>query len=242
MNLDKCNQVALNVHPMENASLLENLKGSGCRITRTRRAMLDILSTSRVLLSADDLRRALAVKGLKVNKTTVYRELSWQGFRHILRESIGITAMIFLIIPAAMTFGLYLTSEKIPQSIVQWVTSYNLSAGMFWLATQIMFFVMGTFLEAVSIILITVPILFPLLKVVGIDPIHFAVIMVINMELAMITPPVGLNLFVVSGIAKAKLEQVVKGVMPFIIIMVACMILLILFPKISLLLPGMMKN
>lgn len=172
----------------------------------------------------------------------VYRELTWQGFRHILRESIGITAMIFLIIPAAMTFGLYLTSEKIPQSIFQLVTSYNLSTAMFWFATQTMFFIMGTFLEAVSIILITVPILFPLLKVVGIDPIHFAVIMVVNMELAMITPPVGLNLFVVSGIAKAKLEQVVKGVIPFIIIMIICMILLIIFPKISLLLPGMMKN
>ncbi|GEM_PF-182419 len=86
MNLDKRNQVALNVHPMETASLLENLKDSGCRITRTRRAVLDILSASRVLLSADDLRRALAARGLRVNKTTVYREFSFLKDRGIVHE------------------------------------------------------------------------------------------------------------------------------------------------------------
>lgn len=171
----------------------------------------------------------------------IYRELNWQKFRVVLREAIGISSMIFLIIPAAMTFGLYLTSEQIPQKILQWVTHYQLNIWLFWIVTQTMFFIMGTFLEAVSIILITLPILLPVVKYLGINPIHFAVIMVVNMELAMITPPVGLNLFVVSGIAKAKLEEVVRGVLPFLAVMIVVLILLVIFPQISLLLPGKMK-
>ncbi|MEL7565390.1 MAG: TRAP transporter large permease [Dehalobacterium sp.] len=168
----------------------------------------------------------------------IYRELSFQKFRLILRETIGTSAMIFLIIPAAMTFGLYLTSEQVPQKVVEWTMSTNLSIAMFWIITQSMFFVMGTFLEAVSIILITLPILIPVIDLLGIHPIHFAVVMVVNMELAMITPPVGLNLFVVAGIAKSKLEQVVRGVLPFLIVMLIDLLILVLLPEISLFLPG----
>lgn len=86
MYLDMCNLVALKAHSMETATLLDNLKDSGCRITRTRRAVLGILSNSLVLLSADDLRRTLAAQGLKVNKTTVYRELSFLKGRGIVHE------------------------------------------------------------------------------------------------------------------------------------------------------------
>lgn len=170
----------------------------------------------------------------------IYRELSWQKFRMILRETIGTSSMIFLIIPAAMTFGLYLTSEQVPQKVVEWAMSTNLSIVMFWIITQTMFFIMGTFLEAVSIILITLPILLPVIHFLDINPIHFAVVMVVNMELAMITPPVGLNLFVVAGVAKAKLEQVVRGVLPFLVTMFLVLILLVLFPRISLLLPELL--
>lgn len=129
----------------------------------------------------------------------VYREMTWKIFVAVLRESIGITSMIFLIIPAAMTFAMYLTSEQIPMKVTQWVAGNNLGVAMFWVSVQLMFFVMGTFLEAVSIVVITLPILLPIIKQLDINMIHFAVIMVINMELAMITPPVGLNLFVWSA-------------------------------------------
>ena len=171
----------------------------------------------------------------------IYKELNWKTFREILNEAIGISSMIFLIVAAAMTFGLYLTSEQVPQKIVEWVTTTNLGVGMFWVISQLMFFVMGTFLEAISIILITVPILMPIVELLQINPIHFAVIMVVNMELAMITPPVGLNLFVVSGIVKGKLEEAVKGVFPFLAMMVFILIMLVLFPKISTYLPELIK-
>ena len=92
---------------------------------------------------------------------------------------------------------------------------------------------MGTFLEAVSITLITLPILLPMIHQLGIDPIQFAVVMTVNMELAMITPPVGLNLFVVSAMAKDRLENVVKGVLPFSILMIIMVITFVIWPHIS---------
>lgn len=171
----------------------------------------------------------------------IYREMDWFVFREVLRESIGITSMIFLIIPAAMTFAMYLTSEQIPARVAQWIAESGLGVIMFWVAVQTMFFIMGTFLEAVSIVFITLPILLPIIKALDINMIHFAVVMVVNMELAMITPPVGLNLFVVSGIARAKLEDVVKGVLPFIVVMILTLIFLVIFPKVSLYLPSLMK-
>ncbi|MEW9673749.1 TRAP transporter large permease [Ammoniphilus sp. 3BR4] len=171
----------------------------------------------------------------------IYRELHWRDLRPILVESINITSMIFLIIAAASLFGLYLTNAQVPQQVGAWIAESNMNKWVFFIIVNILFFVMGAFLEAVSIILITLPILLPIIKHLGIDPIHFAIVMTVNMELAMITPPVGLNLFVVSGIAKEKLEAVVKGVIPFIVLFIFVLALLVIFPQFSLWLPGMMQ-
>ncbi|MEI3614456.1 TRAP transporter large permease [Pseudogracilibacillus sp. SO30301A] len=164
----------------------------------------------------------------------IYRELHWRDIRPIIIESINISAMIFLIIGAASLFGLYLTNAQIPQQIGAWIAESDMNKWTFLIIINIMFFVMGMFLEAVSIILITLPILLPILIFFDINLIHFAIIMTINMELGMITPPVGLNLFVVSGIAKEKLGSVVRGVIPFIFIMIIVLIVVMLFPQLSL--------
>lgn len=171
----------------------------------------------------------------------IYKELSWKDIRPVFRETINITSMIFLIISGAMLFALYLTNQQVPQDVASWIGEHSVNKWLFFLATNLMFFVMGTFLEAVSIILITLPILLPLMKQMGIDPIHFAIVMTVNMELAMITPPVGLNLFVVSGISKESLVEVVKGVLPFIVLMILCLILFVVWPDISLYLPNQMN-
>ncbi|MEJ9282264.1 TRAP transporter large permease subunit [Ureibacillus thermosphaericus] len=167
----------------------------------------------------------------------IYRELSWKDFRQILVESINVTAMIFLIIGAASLFGLYLTNEQVPQKVGAWIAESGINKWIFLLIVNLLFFILGMFLEAVSIILITLPILLPILKHFGIDLYHFAIIMVINLELGMITPPVGLNLFVVAGIAKEKLGMVIRGVIPFIVLMIAYLVVVILFPQLSLWLP-----
>jgi len=167
----------------------------------------------------------------------LYKELSLKDVRIIFRESINISSMIFLVIAAAMVFSLYLTYNQIPGAVANWIAENNLNKYMFLFACNLMFFVMGTFLEAVSITLITMPILLPMIQHLGIDLIHFGVIMTVNMELAMITPPVGLNLFVVASMAKSKLEEVVKGVLPFIVIMILFLILLVYWPTLSLWIP-----
>lgn len=172
----------------------------------------------------------------------VYRELKWRDIKPILVESINITAMIFLIVAAASLFGLYLTNAQVPQAVGAWIAESDINKWVFMFIVNILFFVMGMFLEAVSIILITLPILLPILHHFDINLIHFAIIMTINMELGMITPPVGLNLFVVSGIAKEKLGEVVKGVIPFIVIMILFLVVVILVPQMSLWLPEIMMN
>ncbi|MGE7092178.1 TRAP transporter large permease [Lysinibacillus sp. NPDC048646] len=171
----------------------------------------------------------------------VYREMKLKDFREVLVESINITAMIFLIIGAASLFGLYLTNAQVPQQVGAWIAESDMNKWIFMIIVNVLFFVMGMFLEAVSIILITLPILLPILVHFDINLIHFAIIMTINMELGMITPPVGLNLFVVSGIAKEKLGEVVKGVIPFIILMIVFLAIVVLLPQLSLWLPEQMK-
>ncbi|MCB8815891.1 TRAP transporter large permease [Desulfosporosinus shakirovi] len=172
----------------------------------------------------------------------IYRELHFKDIRGILRETINTSSMIFLIIAAALVFALYLTNNQIPNKVADWISDANLNIFLFFMVTQLVFFVMGTFLEAVSVILITLPILLPIIKQLGIDPIHFAIVMTVNMELAMITPPVGLNLFVVSSMAREPLGEVVRGVIPFIVLMIAAMILFVIFPELSLYIPRVLMD
>ncbi|MFD1407476.1 TRAP transporter large permease [Kroppenstedtia eburnea] len=164
----------------------------------------------------------------------IYREMTVKDFKEIVLESVNISSMIYLIIAAAMLFSLYLTNEQIPQQVAEWITGSDLNKWMFLIVVNLLFFILGTFLESVAIILITLPIFLPIVKTLGIDPIHFAIIMTVNLELAMITPPVGLNLFVVSGIAKERMGEVVRGVVPFLLIMLLVLALVIIWPDLSL--------
>jgi C4-dicarboxylate transporter DctM subunit len=164
----------------------------------------------------------------------IYKELSWNDFRKVLEETVNTSAMIFFIIASAMVFALYLTNAQVPQQIAGWIGENVNNKWYFLIAANILFFILGTFLEAVAIILITLPIFLPILDQMGINVYHFAIIMTINMELAMITPPVGLNLFVVAGIAKERLERVVRGVAPFIVLMILVLIVVIVWPDLSL--------
>ncbi|MFC4025213.1 TRAP transporter large permease [Oceanobacillus longus] len=171
----------------------------------------------------------------------IYKELLWKDVRPILVETINITSMIFLIIGAASLFSLYLTNEQIPQQLGQWIQDANMSKTLFFISTGILFFILGMFLDPISVIVITLPIFLPVLEVLDINSIHFAIVMTINIELAMITPPVGLNLFVVSSIARKKMGHAVQGVLPFMLVMVFVLIIIIAIPSISTWLPQFMK-
>lgn len=164
----------------------------------------------------------------------IYRELTWSKMQSILMESVNTTAMIFLIIASALVLGMFLTTEQIPQEFAAWVSNSGFNKWTFLLVVSLLFFVLGMFLEPTAIILITLPIFLPIIAALDINVIHFAIIMVVNMELGMITPPVGLNLFVVSGITGEKVEKVIKGVVPFYAIFVIVLIIIVIFPQISL--------
>ncbi len=172
----------------------------------------------------------------------VYREARLKEWVAMLREAVGITAMIYLIVSAAMLFSLYMTNKQVPALLAEWIVDHGFGRYEVFAVTSILFIILGMFLEAVSIILITLPVLMPILQAVDINLIHFAVVMTISMELAMITPPVGLNLFVISGITKAPLGEVVRGVVPFYAVLLFVLVILVLFPELSLWLPSMMKG
>ena len=164
----------------------------------------------------------------------VYREMTIHSFLEITKEAINTTAMIFLIIASAKIFSMFLTVEQIPQEFSTWISENSANEWVFLFGVSVMFFILGMFLEAVAIILITLPILLPALMYFDINLIYFAIVMTINMEIAMITPPVGLNLFVVGGITKEPMGRVVKGVTPFFFIMLLGLIIMILIPELSL--------
>jgi C4-dicarboxylate transporter, DctM subunit len=172
-----------------------------------------------------------------VISVTVYRGCRLDEVLSIIAESIKLTAAIVFIILGALAFGHWITSAGIAEKLVNFVVKNELAGWQFLLLINILMLILGMFLEVFAVILITVPLVLPLLGPLGISPIHFAVVITINMELALLTPPIGLNLYVLSTISKAPIDHVVRGVWPFIVIMLCLLMLITYVPEISLFLP-----
>jgi C4-dicarboxylate transporter DctM subunit len=141
------------------------------------------------------------------------------------------------IIANAILFAHVLTTERIPQVISEQILNAGLSPIMFLLIVNIILIIAGDFMEPTAILLILTPIFFPIAIQLGIDPIHLGIIMVVNMEIGMVTPPVGLNLFVTSGITGMSIVEVLKGALPWMSILVVFLGIITYFPKISTTLP-----
>jgi len=141
------------------------------------------------------------------------------------------------IIANAILFAHVLTTERIPQIIAENMLSYGLTPLMFLILVNIILLIAGNFMEPTAIILILAPIFFPLAIKLGIDPIHLGIIMVVNMEIGMITPPVGLNLFVTSGITGMSILSVVRAALPWLSVLFVFLIIVTYFPKISTIVP-----
>ncbi len=164
----------------------------------------------------------------------VYRDLKLKELYAVCLDAAITTAMIFLIIGTAVVFAHFLTSERIPHTIAQFLIEQNMSWWMFLIAVNIILFIMGQFMEPSSVVMIMTPLLLPIAVSLGIDPVHFGIIMVVNMELGMITPPVGLNLFVASSLTGLDLKDVVVSVLPWLIVMLIGLVLVTYIPSISL--------
>ncbi|MFD1065551.1 TRAP transporter large permease [Oceanobacillus locisalsi] len=164
----------------------------------------------------------------------VYRNLTFMNLKKIILTTVNTSAMILFIIIGAKLLGFILTMLQIPQQITEAATGTDVSPWVILIVINLVLLGLGMFLETVSILVITVPMLYPIITALGFDPIWFAIIMVINMELALITPPVGLNLFVLKGLDnKNSLGEIVKGVIPYALIMVLFIILMCFFPQIA---------
>ncbi|NCB11082.1 TRAP transporter large permease [Arcobacter cloacae] len=170
----------------------------------------------------------------------VYKDTKVKDLYQIVLDSAQTSSMIFFIIANAMLFAHFLTDEQIPQQITQMIIDANVSPLVFLLIVNIVLLLMGQFMEPSSVVMITVPLLLPIGVALGIDPIHLGVIMVVNMEIGMITPPVGLNLFVASGITGLSLKQVVVASLPMTTVLLIGLMLVTYIPAISLWLPTLM--
>jgi C4-dicarboxylate transporter DctM subunit len=170
----------------------------------------------------------------------VYRDLRIRDLPEVFLESAKTTVMIMFIVANALLFAHVLTTERIPQAIAEQILAVGMSPWMFLLVVNIILLIAGNFMEPTGIILILAPILFPIATQLGIDPIHLGVIMVVNMEIGMVTPPVGLNLFVTSGVTGMSLVQVTKAALPWLMVLLVFLVLVTYIPAISLALPNAM--
>jgi C4-dicarboxylate transporter DctM subunit len=169
----------------------------------------------------------------------IYRDLKIADVPKVLTNSGRVTVMLMFIIANAFLFSHVLTTEQIPQTIAKAIVEAGLAPWQFLLVVNIILLVAGNFMEPSSIILILAPILFPIATQLGIDPIHLGIIMVVNMEIGMVTPPVGLNLFVTSGVTGMSVAEVVRAAMPWLSILLAFLIIITYIPGISLFLPNL---
>ena len=169
-----------------------------------------------------------------------YGDLKWKEVPGVLLKAANTSAMLLYIITNAILFSFLMTSEQIPQALSHWVVSQNLEPWMFLIVVNLALLAAGQFMEPSSIILILAPLFLPIAKAMGIDPIHLGVIMTINMEIGMIHPPVGLNLFVASHLAKMGLTEVSIATLPWVFVMLLYLILITYVPEITMWLPNLL--
>jgi len=170
----------------------------------------------------------------------VYRDIGLRQVPEVLLDAAKITIMLMFIIVNALLFAHVLTTERIPQIIAEQIIAWNMEAWQFLIVVNILLLVAGMFMEPTGIILILAPILFPIATQLGIDPVHLGIIMVVNLEIGMVTPPIGLNLFVTAGITNMSIGRVVRAASPWLILLLAFLISVTYVPEITLWLPKLL--
>ncbi|MFW5833908.1 MAG: TRAP transporter large permease [Pseudomonadota bacterium] len=176
---------------------------------------------------------AVAVAYALLVGTLIYRELTWTAFLRVLRETAIATSVVMLIIAAAALFSFVITRMGLPAMATSWVQATFTDAFTFLLAVNIFLFVVGMFIETAAAILVLAPILAPMAIAFGVDPVHFGLIMVINLATGMITPPVGVNLFAACQVARLPIERIIPALLPLFAVMIACVFLVTYVPAIS---------
>ncbi|MEP6996159.1 MAG: TRAP transporter large permease subunit [Betaproteobacteria bacterium] len=170
----------------------------------------------------------------------VYRDIGMRHVPRVLTDAAKVTVMLMFIIANALLFAHVLTTERIPQAIAEHIVAMNMAPWQFLLVVNVLLLIAGNFMEPTGIILILAPILFPIATRLGIDPVHLGIIMVVNMEIGMVTPPVGLNLFVTAGITGMSIMQVVRAALPWLSVLIVFLVIVTYVPWLSLVLPNLL--
>ncbi len=166
----------------------------------------------------------------------------YRGFRltqtlSVIADALRSAGTIMLIVATALAFGHWMTESGAPAQLVNWVLAHNLPTWLFLLSINVLLLVLGCFLEVVAALLLVIPILAPALKPLGVDPVHFSIIFTHNMEIALIHPPVGLNLYVLSTISDAPIGEVIRGILPFLILLLIVLGIITYVPALTMWLP-----
>lgn len=172
----------------------------------------------------------------------VYKEISLKQVPQVLTDASKVTVMLMFIIANAFMFAFVLTTQQIPQAASELIIHMGLPVWGFLLVLNLLLLISGNFMEPTSVVLIMTPIVFPIAMEMGIDPIHLGILMIVNMQIGLVTPPVGLNLFVTAGVANLSLEDTVKASVPWLVVLLCVLILITFVPWISLVVPNLLLN
>ena len=180
-----------------------------------------------------------AVYGLIIGMF-VYKELSFKNLPSVILNAAINTTVIMFIVGGANLFGWILTNAQVPHKVATFMVSISTNHIVFLMLVNILLLFVGTLINASAAVVILVPILFPVAMSFGINPVFFGVLMIVNLAIGCITPPVGLDLFVVSGIAKLPIEKITKAILPYLIVLIVDLLILTYFPQIILFIPHLL--
>ena len=172
----------------------------------------------------------------------VYRDITIHDVPNVLVEASKITVMLMFIIANAFMFAFLLTTEQIPQMTSEFIVGMGLPVWGFLLVLNVLLLITGNFMEPTSVVLILTPIIFPIAMEMGIDPTHLGVLMIVNMQIGLVTPPVGLNLFVTASVAELSLEDTIKASFPWLLVLLAVLMLITYVPWISTVIPNLILD
>jgi C4-dicarboxylate transporter DctM subunit len=163
----------------------------------------------------------------------VYKQIAFINLKEIFHSTVLTTSSIGLIIATASFFSLWLTLERVPHSLAEGFQNANFTPLITILLINLFLLFLGCFMDAPSATIITVPILLPLVKAIGMDPVHFGIIMIVNLSIGGLTPPLGVQLFIAAQVGKTKFEHLLRPVLPFIFIMIVDLLIITFLPQIS---------
>ena len=180
---------------------------------------------------------ALAAVTALLVSLIVYRGFRFTETLSVIADALRSAGTIMLIVATALAFGHWMTESGAPAQLVTWVLAHHLPTWLFLLSMNILLLILGCFLEVVAALLLVIPILAPALQPLGVDPVHFSIIFTHNMEIALIHPPVGLNLYVLSTISNAPIGEVIRGILPFLILLLIVLGIITYVPALTMWLP-----